>query len=107
MRALVRDPARVDRPGPFDRLIGVVLRLAATNVVADMRRMVELVRASELDWTVVRVPMLTDGPAAGRWRVGMVGQGTGPRLSRTDLAAFLLTQLDDRAHLRASPVVSN
>lgn len=39
--------------------------------------------------------------------LGVVGGGTGPRLARVDLATFLLTQIDDRAHLRASPVVSN
>jgi len=99
--------AEGDRPGPFDRLIGFVLRLAAKNVLADMRGTVQLVRASDLDWTVVRVPMLTDGSGTGRWRVGLVGRGTGPRLARADLAAFLLTQIGDRAHLRASPVVSN
>ena len=99
--------AEGDRPGPFDRLIGLALRVAAKNVLADMQRTVELVRDSDLDWTVVRVPMLTDGPASGRWRVGMVGRGTGPRLARADLAAFLLTQIDDRTHLQASPVVSN
>lgn len=99
--------AEGDRPGPLDRLIGFALRLAAKNVLADMQRTVELVRASDLDWTIVRVPMLTDAPATGRWRVGMVGRGTGPRLARADLAAFLLTQVDDREHLHASPVVSH
>jgi len=99
--------AEGDRPGAFDRLIGLALRLAAKHVLADMQRTVELVRGSDRDWTVVRVPMLTDGPATSTLRVGMVGQGTGPRLARADLAAFLLAQIDDRSHLRASPVVSN
>lgn len=96
-----------DRPGVFDRFMGLALRLAAKHVLADSERAFELVRASDRDWTVVRVPMLTDGPATGAVRVGMVGQGTGPRLARADLAAFLLAQIDDRSHVRASPVVSN
>ncbi len=96
-----------DRPGMFDRAIGLALRLAAKHVLADMQRTVELVRASDRDWTVVRVPMLTDGPATGAVRIGMVGRGTGPRLARADLATFLLAQVDDRSHVRASPVVSN
>ncbi len=96
-----------DRPGAFDRFMGLALRLAAKHVLADSQRMVELVHASDRDWTVVRVPMLTDGPATGKLRVGMVGQGTGPRLARADLATFLLAQVDDRSHVRASPAVSN
>lgn len=96
-----------DRPRAFDRLMGLALRLAAKHVLADSQRAVERVHASDRDWTVVRVPMLTDGPATGTLRVGMVGQGTGPRLARADLAAFLLEQVVDASHVRASPAVSN
>ena len=50
-----------------------------------------------------------DGAAVARAVEGsdVVGQGTGPRPSRADLAASLLTRPDDRAHLRASPVMSH
>ncbi len=99
--------AEGDTPKAFDRFMGMALRLAAKNVLRDMEKTVEEVRASDRAWTVVRVPMLTDGPATGEIRVGMVGQGTGPRIARADLAAFLLAQLEDETSVRASPVVSN
>jgi putative NADH-flavin reductase len=96
-----------DRPKLFHHLITAALRLAARHVLEDMTRTVAAVRASDRDWTVVRVPMLTDGPPTGRVRVGRVGVNTGPRLTRADAARFMLQQLDDAAHLRASPVISN
>ncbi len=76
------------------------------HILEDMSRTVHAVRASDRDWTVVRVPMLTDGPPTGSVRVGDVGVNTGPRIARADLARFMLEQLDDPAHVRASPVVS-
>ncbi len=37
----------------------------------------------------------------------MVGKGTGVNLSRADMAAFMLQQVDDFRHLRQAPVISN
>jgi putative NADH-flavin reductase len=96
-----------DQPKLFDHLVSFALRLAARHVLEDMNRTVGAVRASDLDWTVVRVPMLTDDAAKGSVRVGRVGVDTGPRIARADVARFMLQQLDDRTHLRASPVISN
>ena len=96
-----------DRPGLFDRAIGVLLRLSAGNVLADMTRTVAEVRAADCDWTIVRVPMLTDAPQSAGVRVGYVGRGTGPRLSRTNLATFVLKQVDDRTYICQAPVISD
>jgi putative NADH-flavin reductase len=101
----VRDPS--DTPKRSDLLMGIALRLAARNVVADMKRLVEVVRASDRDWTVIRVPRLTDEPRQGRMIVGYVGRDIGTTLSRADLAAFLLNQIDDHAYLRKAPLISN
>lgn len=96
-----------DEPKLFNHLIFSALKLAVKHVLEDMSRAVKQVRNSDLDWTVVRVPMLTDDPAKGNVRVGMVGKGTGPRISREDLARFMLEQVNDTTHIRKSPVISN
>ena len=101
----VGDPA--DSPALFDRLMGLALRLAAKNVLADMQRTVDLVRASDLDWTVVRLPMLTDAPGSGALRVGYVGKDIGSRVARADIADFILERLTDTRYVRASPAISN
>jgi putative NADH-flavin reductase len=65
------------------------------------------VRTADLDWTIVRVPMLTDGPRTGKLKVGYVGKGIGPRISCADLADFMVHQVADRAHHRKAPAISN
>lgn len=65
------------------------------------------VRASNLDWTIVRVPMLTDDPPTGKVRVGYVGKGTGSRISRADMADFMLRQLADTTYWHKAPAISN
>ncbi|MFF9849173.1 NAD(P)-dependent oxidoreductase [Streptomyces litmocidini] len=70
---------------------------------ADMARMESFVRSPAADgtvWTVVRPPMLTDGPLTRTYRTAENAPLTRPKsLSRADLAHYLLTHVDDhRAH---------
>lgn len=101
----VGDPG--DAPGLFNKLMNVLLKAAAKNVYEDMLKTVELVRASGLDWTVVRVPMLTGDPGAGQVKVGMVGKGMGSRISRADMAEFMLRLAGSQEYIRKAPAISN
>jgi putative NADH-flavin reductase len=99
--------APTDEPGLFDRLIKLALKLFSRHVYEDMARMADVVRESGLDWTLVRVPMLTDEPSTGDLEVDLQVQNVGPRVSRVDMAAFILDQADDRTYVRQAPVISN
>lgn len=100
----VRDP--LDKPKLIDKIAGAAIRLISKNVVADMEGVVEKVRASDRDWTIVRVPMLTDGDASGKLKVGYVGDIT-PRITRADMAAFMLKQVTEETHIQKAPAISN
>ncbi len=101
----VRDPQ--DTPTLVHAFFGGLARLLSPNVVADMTQVVDKVRQSGLDWTIVRVPMLTDGPATGRVREGYVGKDIGPRLARADLADFMLKQLETKTYVGKAPAISS
>jgi len=101
----VRDPQ--DTPTLVHAFFGGFVRLLSPNVLKDMELSVDKVRGSSLDWTVVRVPMLTEDPATGRIREGYVSKAIGLRLSRADLADYLLRQLDSTTYLRQAPAISN
>ncbi|OPC77487.1 hypothetical protein B4N89_44105 [Embleya scabrispora] len=78
----------------------LVVKPLHRHAYADMHRMEEdLSDAHRLDWTVIRVPMLTNGPRTGTYRYSP--DDTRPldrptRLSRADLADFILGHIDDR-----------
>lgn len=101
----VGDPQ--DAPKMINKLINMLLKLVSRNVYEDMVKAVQLVRQSDVDWTVVRAPMLTDDPKTSRVNVAWVGKGLGMRLSRADFAGFLLQQLEDDQYLREAPAISN
>ena len=68
----------------------------------------QLIKESELDWTIVRPGVLTSGTWTGRykilsdpskWRNGII--------SRVDVADFLVRQIEDRTFVRQAPVLVN
>jgi putative NADH-flavin reductase len=95
-----------DRPKAFNKLMSFMLNTFAKDVLIDSTNHVDIVRSSNLDWTIVRVPMLTGGERKGQYRVGMVGDNDGPRISRADVADFMLKQLTDTSYIGKSPVIS-
>lgn len=101
----VGDPQ--DEPRLFNKLINIALKLFSRHVYEDMKRTVATVRDSDVDWTIVRVPMLTDDAPKGEVKVGYVGKGMGPRITRADMASFILDQVDDDAYLHQAPAISN
>ena len=96
-----------DAPTILSGLMDALVMTFARNVYEDMLRVAGLVRASGLDWTIVRTPMLTDQPKIGQVKIAWVGKGMRPRITRGDLAAFLVSQVEDYNYLRRSPAVSN
>jgi putative NADH-flavin reductase len=96
-----------DRPTVADRAIRGAMQLLQPAILDDGQAAVAAVTASALDWTVVRVPRLTDGEPRGRIRTAAhIGGDTGSTLGRADLAAFLLDELERPVWSRQAPVVS-
>jgi putative NADH-flavin reductase len=75
----------------------VVAPILLRNVAKDHTEKEEIVRRSGLDWTLVRPPRLTNGPATGNYRYGdeIRASQIVPRISRDDVAEFMIDQLDD------------
>lgn len=90
---------------PVSRLFA---RLFLRDIYADKATGEALIRRSTLDWTLVYPTTLTSGPRTGKYRAGERLPLRGmPRISRADLAAFLLTQLDDPRYVRRGVLVSH
>ncbi|AFU05927.1 NAD(P)-dependent oxidoreductase [Nocardia brasiliensis] len=86
-------------------MFGLLLRQA----FADHVQQEAYVRASDLDWTIVRPSAFTDGPRTGAFRRGFPAdeRGLSLKIARADIAAFMLEQLTDTTYLRQAPGISN
>jgi putative NADH-flavin reductase len=83
-------------------------RLLFPGIVADASAMERVFRESELDWTIVRPPRLTNKPYTGKYRVR---EGHLPRLgftiSRADVANFMLKAVENHVSSRKIVGVCN
>lgn len=66
------------------------------------------VQNSGLDWTIVRVSILNNNPESYEVRAGYLGKGeVGVRISRADIAGFILKELRNGKYVRQMPALRN
>jgi len=74
------------------------------NIADDSAEMERMVKASGLNWTIIRPPRLTNGPRRERHGVAddrlPNGAGGNATISRADVAHFMLNELEHPAHIR-------
>jgi uncharacterized protein YbjT (DUF2867 family) len=75
------------------------------NVYDDKERGETLLLASGLDFVNVRPGRLMNSPARGGVKAALEGKGLDPKLTREDLAAFMVSQLASDAWVGKSPLV--
>lgn len=82
-----------------------ILPLILAFYMWDKLRQEELIAASDRDWVIVRPGVLTNGEPRGSYRHGpKVGSYLWPvRISRADVADFMLKQLTDDGYVGAAP----
>jgi putative NADH-flavin reductase len=89
------------------RIMGGLLKFFAGDVLDDAEAHATVLRASDLDWTIVRAPRLTDGPHTGQYRTGYLDLGLSAQISRADVADFMLAlATGDADYHQEAPMVT-
>jgi putative NADH-flavin reductase len=95
-------PSRDPGEGFLMRYVGTPFFKAVLHKrYTDLARMEDLLRASDLDWTIFRPPLLTNGRLTGTYRTAF-GRNlkAGGRVSRADVAHAMLAALGQRDTIR-------
>ena len=89
----------------FGFFINRILPVLLTNVITDHEMKEQIIVKSDLDWTIVRCPILTHGPSKPGYRDGVRVKSRSilPRISRADVAHFMIGQLKDTKYSRKKP----
>lgn len=100
----IKDPN--DRRSPKFWLIISGIKSLAYNAYKDMVAIGDTVRSSNIDWTIVRVPFLSNSTST-EVVAGYVGDGRdGIFLSRAGFAHFVVNEIERREWIRKAPLVS-
>lgn len=100
----VGDPQ--DRPKLSDRIVKFMLQTLSGKILKDAEDHAAVLGNSGIEWILVRGPMLTDGEHTGTYKATYVGKDSGMRVSRADVADFMLKQLETDQWLCQAPMVS-
>jgi putative NADH-flavin reductase len=84
----------------------VFFPLVLKRVYDDKDVQEQMIRASDLDWTIVRPGLLTSGPATGAARALTDPKDWGAgSVSRADVAQFLVREVFERRFVRQTPLL--
>ncbi|AFY56852.1 putative NADH-flavin reductase [Rivularia sp. PCC 7116] len=85
-------------------MFGFLLR----DVFKDHEKQEDYVKQSKLNWTIIRPSAFIDGEQTGNYRHGFSGddQTSKLKISRADVADFILKQLTDKSYLYKTPALS-
>jgi len=83
----------------------IAIPLFLRNVFADKEAQERIIRESSLDWIIVRPTVLTNGARRSTYRAGSdIGHWLIPtKISRADVAEFMLKQVTDDSYLHKTP----
>ena len=85
----------------------MMYRVLLGDIFADKKAAEDHVRRSNLDWTFVYPVLLTNGPMTGTYRAGERLELHGlPKISRADVAHFILAEVGKRAFVHKVAVIS-
>jgi uncharacterized protein YbjT (DUF2867 family) len=88
-------------------LVKAILPRVLARQFADVRAMEDVIRASDLDWTLVRATRLVNRPGTGRYRVSPdYSPPGGGKIARADVAHFIAAVLTEDGWPRAAPALA-
>jgi putative NADH-flavin reductase len=88
----------------YDRIFQPLL---LGTIYADKDREEELIKASSADWLILRPGFLTNGPRTGKYRaITDIAGVTAGKISRADVADFILNQLETPSLFKQTPLLT-
>jgi putative NADH-flavin reductase len=86
--------------------MGGIYQRSQREGAADRAEQERLVKESDLEWTLIKPPRLTNGPRSKRFRAGPdLRVGLLSLVSMADVAAFTLSEILDPKHIREAVFV--
>jgi putative NADH-flavin reductase len=95
-----------DKKGLLTRILVSIMRWFASTVIDDRQKDFELLKNSNIQWTIVRCPMIKLTDLTGKIKTSLA-DSPGNHIGATDLARFLIDQLKNEMFICKAPFISN
>lgn len=99
--------AQGDKPTFLNNTVSAILKLVAKSVFEDGLNYTEEITKSDLNWTVLRAPVLLQRTQTNTAKLGMVGDSNLKFfLNRVDLAQKMIEIIDDQSTFKKLPYIA-
>lgn len=95
-----------DNKGEKTRMGTEYMKTHYPVIHVDIQKMYGILSASDVDWTVVRVPLIEFAASKGKLIVDLE-DCKGDHISAADIATFLIEQLSDDTYFKKAPFLAN
>ena len=96
-----------DKPSLVTKMPAILAKLFFPSACLEIVQVGELVKRTQLDWTIVRFIAPNNKPETGKEKATFGDKKISWGISRTDIAAFLLTQIEDKQYIRSMPIIGS
>ena len=96
-----------DKPQFIDKLIRTIMKIVVPKILNDAIEHHRVLENTDLNWIIVRGPRLINSPKINNYKIGWVGVNSGTSIGRSDLADFILKQVEKDEFIRQMPFVSS
>lgn len=100
-------PYEKDKKSFITVVPGMMTGIVFTMAKKEMVEIGKLVQASGLDWTLVRFMAPKDTPYIGTIKVGFGDVKMSFAISREDIGAFMVEQVESRQYLNSMPIIGS
>jgi putative NADH-flavin reductase len=96
---------KYDKPSLLQKLTRNLLSAMNPKIMRDGEDHIKYLRASKLDWTVLRSPVMTDSGMYGNYKLRMTLPHFWQTINRKDVCLAMCDLVESKAHLKQSPVI--
>jgi len=108
-RYIVVSGAPVNAPGDkkdiFNKFIAIMMRCFFSKMMIDKQNELEILMKSDLDWTLVRLPLVKEGSPIGRTKESLKCV-PGTKIDNMDIADFIINQITKEDYIQRCPFIS-
>lgn len=83
-----------------------LFELFLREMMIDKQNELRTLENSKLDWTLVRLPFVKEGPGTGYVKEDLRDM-PGVKIENMDIARFIINQVKDKKYVRSTPFISN
>lgn len=99
--------SKEDKPSLITRLSAIMASIIHPSGYKELVQVGSLLQTSTLDWTIVRFLMRVDGPQTDNISVSFGDKKIKWKISRADIASFILSQLEEKQYIRSMPIIGS